>query len=64
MNQDQVIALLTGIAKVVGTILAAKGLTNAATIVNAPAVIEATAGVVMTLISFYASHKYNAAPKS
>ena len=61
MNKDQSIALVTGIAKVVGTILAARGLTAASAIATTPDVIEAVAGVVMTAISFYASHKYNKA---
>ena len=60
MNKDQTIALLTGIAKVIGTILAARGLTAAASVVTSPAVIEAVAGVILTGASFYASHQYNA----
>jgi len=59
MNKDQTIALLTGIAKVVGAILAAHGATQAATLVTSADLIEAVSGVVITLTSFYASHKYN-----
>ncbi|MEI6194398.1 MAG: hypothetical protein WCS42_08710 [Verrucomicrobiota bacterium] len=62
MNKDQTIALVTGLAKVVGTILAARGLSAAAVIATTPDVIEAVAGVIMTALSFYASHKYNKAP--
>ncbi len=64
MNKDQLVALLTGIAKVIGAALATHGLANAATLVTTPDVIESAAGVVMAIVSFYASHSYNAAPGS
>ena len=60
MNKDQLIALLTGLAKVIGGILAARGLTNAATVINTPDMIQSVAGIIITLLSFYAGHKYNA----
>ncbi len=59
MNKDQLITFLTGLAKVIGTALAVRGCTQAATIVTAGPVIEAVAGLVMTGISFYAGHHYN-----
>jgi len=62
MNKDQTIALLTGIAKVLGTIMTLHGAASAAAVVNSPDVIEAVAGVVMTVASFVAAHKYNATP--
>ncbi len=64
MNKDQTIALVTGIAKVVGTALTVHGAASAAAVVTSPDVIEAVAGLVMTVASFVAAHKYNATPKT
>lgn len=61
MNKDQTVALVTGIFKVIGTAVAMHGAQGAAAAaaLNDPATIEAVAGLVVTVASFYASHKYN-----
>lgn len=57
MNNDQLNSLVRSGLKVVGAVLAAHGAQQWATIVTAPAVVEAVSGLVMTGIGIYLSHQ-------
>ena len=62
INQDQIDSLVRTAAKIAGGILAAHGLTGAATALNSSSVEEAIGGLLLAVLGAWGSHKSNASP--
>lgn len=62
MTQDQIDSLTRSVCKLAGGILVAHGATSMAVAVNAPDTIEAVSGIVMAVVSLWASHTTHALP--